>query len=495
MEVAISRPCQTLPARDIGLLTLQYRFWFCALPCGADKPNPMTDSRDTANSAEDAGTTERPGIWNLALPSILGNLSFTLVGLVQTRVVGELGTEALAAVGAGQRIFFLMQAVLMAVSIGTTALVARSWGANDRMEAGRVTSASLVFGCGLALPITLIGFVFAPQLAAAFGLENEAWQLAADNIRWTSVFNLAFAVTIIISAAMRAAGDAWTPLWVSAGINIINIPLLYILAFGYWGLPALGVIGVAVASGLSFCLGGAFLVLLWLSKRIELPAVTDGLMARDRLRRLFDIGYPAGLEQLVIQAGFIGFLVIIGHFYGTAAFAAYNVGVNVLLVAITIGLGFSIASSTLVGQHLGAGDPEGASRAGWRCMGYAVLAMVGIGALSMAQAEPLVLIFVDEPETVELAVSFVYVLGAMMPFMAVDWALAGGLRGAGDTRFPLIATIVGLIIVRLGLAAIATALGLSVVWVYAALMGDYITKAAMLGWRFYRGRWKKVIPA
>ena len=89
----------------------------------------------------------------------------------------------------------------------------------------------------------------------------------------------------------------------------------------------------------------------------------------------------------------------------------------------------------------------------------------------------------------------VYVLGAMMPFMAVDWALAGGLRGAGDTRFPLIATIVGLIIVRLGLAAIATALGLSVVWVYAALMGDYITKAAMLGWRFYRGRWKKAIPA
>ena len=93
-----------------------------------------------------------------------------------------------------------------------------------------------------------------------------------------------------------------------------------------------------------------------------------------------------------------------------------------------------------------------------------------------------------------LAVNFVYLLGAMMPFMALDWGLGGALRGAGDTRFPLLAAIVGLIIVRLGLAAIATSLGLAVEWVYAALMGDYITKAAMLAWRFYRGRWKKTIP-
>ncbi len=455
----------------------------------------MTDTHDRQDGAVDAGATRRPGIWHLALPSILGNLSFTLVGLVQTRVVGELGTEALAAVGAGQRIFFLMQAVMMAVSIGTTALVARAWGANDRAEAGRVTSASLVLACGVALPITLVGFGFAGQLAGAFGLEDEAWHLAEDNIRWLSVFNFSIAVTAIISAAMRATGDAWTPLWVAGGINLVNIPLLYVLTFGHFGLPALGVIGVALASGLSFTLGGAFLLWLWLGGRIALPAGVSGALVRERMRRLFDIGYPAAMEQFVIQAGFMGFLVIIGNFYGTEAFAAYNVGVNVLLVAITIGLGFSVASSTLVGQHLGAGDPPGAARAGWRCMIYAVIAMVAIGALSMAYAEPLVHVFIDEERTVELAVHFVYLLGAMMPFMAVDWALGGGLRGAGDTRFPLVATIIALIFVRLGLAAVATALALPVEWVYAALVGDYITKAAMLGWRFYRGRWKKAIPA
>lgn len=454
----------------------------------------MTDTRDTQDGAVDAGANRRPGIWHLALPSILGNLSFTLVGLVQTRVVGALGTEALAAVGAGQRIFFLMQAVMMAVSIGTTALVARSWGANDREEAGRVTSASLVLACGIALPITFVGFFFAAQLAGAFGLEEEAWHLAQDNIRWMSIFNFSIAVTAIVSAAMRATGDAWTPLWVAGGINLVNIPLLYILTFGYWGLPALGVIGVAVASGLSFTLGGAFLCWLWLAGRIALPPLVRGAVVRERMRRLYAIGYPAGMEQFVIQAGFLGFLVIIGNFYGTEALAAYNVGVNVLLVAITIGLGFSVASSTLVGQSLGANDPAGAARAGWRCTLYAVIAMVVIGALSMYYAEPLVRLFIDEARTVVLAVHFVYLLGAMMPFMAVDWALGGGLRGAGDTRFPLFATIIALIIGRIGLAAVAAALALPVEWVYAAVMGDYITKAVMLGWRFHRGRWQRAIP-
>ncbi len=450
---------------------------------------------DDPHITDQEKNASRPGIWHLAFPSILGNLSFTLVGLVQTRVVGELGTEALAAVGAGQRIFFLMQAVMMAVSIGTTALVARAWGADDRLEAGRVTMASLALASGLAIPVALAGFFLAGQLAAAFGLEASAWILARDNIRWLSAFSLAYAITAILSAAMRASGDAWTPLWVAAGINVVNIPLLYLLTFGYFGLPALGVIGVAVASGLAFTLGGGFLLWLWLGRHIDLPAVTSSWLGAERLRRLLDIGYPAAIEQFIIQAGFIGFLMLIGNFYGTEAFAAYNVGVNVLLVAITIGFGFSIAGSTLVGQHLGAGDPNGASRAGWRCLGYAVLAMASTGVVVMFSAEPLVLFFIDDPVTVELAVRFIYLLGAMMPFMAVDFAIGGALRGAGDTRFPLVTTIVGLILVRLGLAAAATALGLSVYWVYAALMGDYFVKAIMLALRFHRGRWKHSLAA
>ncbi|MCZ6829452.1 MAG: MATE family efflux transporter, partial [Gammaproteobacteria bacterium] len=409
------------------------------------------------------------------------------------RVVGTLGPDALAAVGAGQRVFFLMQALMMALSIGTTALVARAWGAGDNNEASRVTVASLVLASGLALPVALVGFLFASTLAGAFGLNAEAQALATSNIRWLSVFTLAYAVTAILAAALRATGDAWTPLWIAGAINLINIPLLYLLVFGYLGLPALGVVGVAVASGLAFTIGGLLFLALWLGKKVRLTGSIQGWWQRERLRRLVDIGYPAAVEQFVIQTGFIVFLMLIGNFYGTEAFAAYNVGVNILLVAITIGFGFSVAGSTLVGQHLGAGDPDGAARSGWRCMALAILAMACAGLLVMFFARELVLFFIDDPVTGDLAVQFIYLLGAMMPFMAVDFSIAGCLRGAGDTRFPLIATMFSLIGVRCGLAAVATWMELPVVWVYAALMGDYLVKASMLAWRFKQGRWKTVV--
>ena len=139
-----------------------------------------TDS-DPVSPDEPVSST-RPGIWQLAFPSILGNLSFTLVGLVQTRVVGELGTEALAAVGAGQRMFFLMQAVMMAVSIGTTALVARAWGAGDYVEASRVTMASLVLAGAMSLIIAVLGLLFAPEFAGVFGLDEETLAMASESV-------------------------------------------------------------------------------------------------------------------------------------------------------------------------------------------------------------------------------------------------------------------------------------------------------------------------
>ena len=148
----------------------------------------------------------RPGIWTLAFPSILSNLLYAVVAMVQTKFVGELGAEAVAAVGAGQRVFFALQAVMMAVSAGTTALVARAWGANDYTEASRVTMASLVLAAAFGLALTIPGVLFAGPVASIFGLDAETVEMASDNIKWLSVFNVAFAVNFIIGAALRAGG-------------------------------------------------------------------------------------------------------------------------------------------------------------------------------------------------------------------------------------------------------------------------------------------------
>lgn len=433
-------------------------------------------------------------MWQLAFPSILGNFSYTVVGMVQTKFVAVLGAEALAAVGAGQRVFFAMQAVLIAVSAGTTALVAQAWGAKDYREASRVTMASLVLGCLFAFIVMLFGVFGARAIAGLFGLDPLTLDLAAANIRTLSFFNLAFAITFVLSAALRASGDAWSPLWISFGVNLLNLPLLYVLIFGRYGFPALGVVGAAAAIGVSFSLGALLLLTLWLKQKFRVRHVAGGWWRRTRLRRLLDIGYPAALEQMVFQVGFFIFLMLIGNFYGTEAFAAYNVGANMLMVCITVGFGFSIAGSTLVGQHLGAGDHNGAVRSGWRATAFAALSMAALALLVAAFAPELSAWFLgDEPLTVEYTLYFIYVLGAMMPLLGVEFAIGGALRGAGDTRFPLLATFLGLIAMRCGLAALFTYLGLSVHWVYAALIADYVLKATLLIERFRRGRWKVAV--
>jgi putative MATE family efflux protein len=432
------------------------------------------------------------GVWALAWPAILANLLNSAVGLVDIKIVGSLGPSAIAAVTTGNRLFFLVQAVLIAVTAGTSALVARAWGAGDRTEAALVTRAS-VWLCGaLALAVSIPSIVFAESIAKTFRLDPEAVRLAAIFIRGLSVFQVAFGVGFALSAALRAAGDTRTPLWAGAFTNVVNVFFLYGLVEGHLGMPALGVAGAAIANGIAFSSFAVLLATLWISGRVRIARVPGSAFARERLGRLLRIGYPAGLEQAVWQGGFVAFLWIVA-LYGTKPYAAYGIGVNLLSFSFVVGIGFSIAASTLVGQHLGAGDPDGAERRGWNAMALAICVMIGLGAVIVGAARPLARFLVDDPEVVDLTVQFIYVLGSVQALMAIEFTLSGALRGAGDTRFPLITVTCGLFGARVALAALAAWLGLSVKWVYAALIADYVVKTTLLVWRFRSRRWVRAI--
>ncbi len=437
---------------------------------------------------------ERPTIWQLALPSIAANLMFSTVAMIQTKFVGSLGAPAVAAVGAGQRVFFALQALMMAIGVGTTALVARSWGAGRQEEASRITSSSLMFGGFVGLAMMIFGMVFSRQIAATFGLEEATAQLAARNIFWLATFIIGFAIDIILSSALRAAGNAWTPLLFGVAVNVVNLPLLYMFIFGKWGAPRMGPAGAPFASGLSFVICGAVLLSLWMRQKLTIKFVPGDLFQRARYARLLRIGYPVALEQMVMQAGLFVFLGVIGRFYGTEAFAAYNVGVNMLNAAMVVGVGFSIAGSTLVGQHLGAGDLKGAARSGWRACGIAVGAMTTIGTATAINAQSLAHFFLgSDRAAVSHTIEFTYIMAAMLPLLGVDMAIGGSLRGAGDTRFPLMTSFLGLIGMRCGLATLFVLCHLPVIWVYSSIIGDYMLKGSLLIWRFKTGRWKHAL--
>jgi Na+-driven multidrug efflux pump len=207
---------------------------------------------------------------------------------------------------------------------------------------------------------------------------------------------------------------------------------------------------------------------------------------------LFRIGYPAGLEQAAMQVGFVFFLWIVS-LYGTAPYAAYGIGVQILSFSFVVGFGFNIAASTHVGQKLGAGDPGEAEKSGWRAMRLAVLTMALLSALIVAGANSIASFMIDDPEVIRLTVIFIYILGAAQPLMAVDFTLAGALRGAGDTRFPLYTTLAGLVVVRGSVAGVLAFMDFGVEWIFGALLFDYCVKSSLLSARFRHGAWQKIV--
>jgi Na+-driven multidrug efflux pump len=180
--------------------------------------------------------------------------------------------------------------------------------------------------------------------------------------------------------------------------------------------------------------------------------------------------------------------------YGIPVIAAYNVGAQILTLAFLPGIGFATAASTLVGQHLGDRSPDSAARSAWCATAGAVASMSMMGIAILVAAEPLARFFTDDPEVIRLTVNFIWILGAVQPLMAIEFAVGGSLRGAGDTLFPLIVSFVGLFLCRLlpvTLLVMYRDVAIEVVW--CGLILDYFVKAVMLLHRFRKGKWKHLV--
>ena len=183
-------------------------------------------------------------------------------------------------------------------------------------------------------------------------------------------------------------------------------------------------------------------------------------MTKARMKQLVSISYPAGMESFIFQFGMLAFFWIVA-LYGTDAVAAYNIGTNVLMLSFTVGMGFAIAGSTLTGQYLGASDPDGAYDSAFKAASYTMLSMGSLGIILAIFSRDLATFFIDDPDVVSKAVVFVWILGIMQPFMALQILFGRGREGSGRLQksTPLIITLVGLVLIRVPLAFIVYKLG------------------------------------
>ena len=456
----------------------------------------MSQIKDIEENIQEESTEithpETLSVWGLAWPPIVGNLLFASVGVISIKAVGTLGAEAVAAVGTGQRMVWVFQALLMAVMTGTTALVARAVGSKNMIEAAHVTRLAIGVSIALSLITTLVIVLFAEKFIGIFGLDPVAQELAVTYLTISILFIPFMAIGMVIGAALRAAGDVKTPMYIGIFTNIIAIYLLLGLVNGQYGMPKLGILGAALAMGISFTIGAAIQLYLWLANKLVVPIGKAGSFTKERLRQLITISYPAGIESFVFQFGMLSFFWIVAM-YGTEEVAAYNIGVNILMLSFILGNGFSVAAATLSGQFLGASDPVAAYKSGYQAAGMTMLAMSLSGLLLAFFAEPIAWFFIQDEKVVKFAVIFVWIFAMAQPFMALEFSLGSTLRGAGDTRSPLVITIIGLLVIRVPIAFLLYYLEMPVQWIFATLIIDYFVKGILLITRYRSKRWMKVL--
>ncbi|MGI6565883.1 MAG: MATE family efflux transporter [Limnochordia bacterium] len=446
----------------------------------------------------DQGSLRRQ-VMSLAWPAVIENLLVMSVGIADTAMVGRLGAAYLAGVELASRLVNFAVAIFAAILIGTTALVARSIGANDKETANEAMRQALVLVTIIGVPLLFLGTLYAEDCVAFMMAMQEFPDSAVIEAGTTylriMVPFLVFALLMMtINSCLRGAGDTRTPMVITGISNVVNIVGNYILIYGAGPVPAMGVAGAAWATNMSWLMGLFLVFKNVYGGRGVLSLRVHGRFSfnAEIVRRIVRVGIPAAVEQgLMRSAQLIYGMIVAGM--DTVSIAAHAVALTAESISFMPGAGFSLAATTLVGQSLGAGDPERAERSGYESGKMATLVMTGMGVLFFAFPRFFVGLFSRDPDVIDLAAQCLRIVAISQPALAWVMTLAGGLRGVGDTRWVMVITVLGFWGVRVTLAyilAASTDLGLIGAWI--AMVLDLFVRALLLAWRFRQGGWKKI---
>src|SRR6476469_3415884 len=437
-----------------------------------------------AASAEARALRKR--VWGLAAPVIGENFLETLLGIIDTILVAGLGAVAIAGVGSALQIMFFLISALSALAIGSSVLVAQAVGAGDTARAGRLGRQSLIWSVLFSIPLSFGGFLLSRPIIGLFGLEPQVAEIGVQYMQVTMGTVVVLVALFIGSGILRGAGDARTPLRVTALANLVNVPLAYGLIYGHFGLPALGPVGSAWATFVARSLALALLLgALWRGRNGVTIGGRGGWwpdfgVARQVLR----IGVPAALEQVLATSAFLALALVVARL-GTDVLAAQRLTFNALSLSFLPGIGFGIAATTLVGQSVGARRIAEGAAVARVATNWAVIWMSAIAVLLIIFAPQVIGLFTSNAAVIAAGVPGLRVLALTQPFWAVLFVQAGALRGTGNTRFPLLVSGSSIwISVGMAFALLETVGGgLVSVW------GAYLAVApvmAFLMWRRFR---------
>lgn len=437
----------------------------------------------------------------LALPVLGEQTLLMLVGLVDTFLAGTIGKEATAAIGLASQVSWLAGLLFGFIGVGATALVARHVGMRLFGKANHFSNQALaaavilgVFECALIIAL-------APILPRMLGWGAEPTGIVVQYLRIDAASYVLASLTVIAAACWRGCGDTRTPLYVMVVVNAVNILLSAGLRFGWGPVPSLGVVGIAIGTLVARSIGGLIVIGLLLRGRSGIRFCLRDLRFRAKsMRRILHVGIPAGLDGVFLWAGQFGFLMIISRLATgdeqAATLAAHFVGIRVESLSYLPAFAWATAAATLVGQSLGAGDRVKARHSGHLAAAQSAALCMAMGVVYFVFAPQIYALFnssADLERVMRIGVPALRGLAFFQLPLALMIVYTNALRGAGDTRYPLLFTLMGMVFVRLPLAWLFGVVlhgGLLGAWV--GMFADMTVRAALTTARFLSGKWEHV---
>lgn len=445
--------------------------------------------------AESAPDHLRRDLFRLALPVLGEQLLAFCVGFYDVYLAGLLGKTETSAIGLAAYVSWLAYLIFSLVGAGTVAIVARAWGAGQFEDARRVAARSLTITIVFAGGV----FLFLQGLASLFpillNMEGNQRVIAVEYLRLDACGQFFSGWTLIGAAALRGSGDMRSPLLVLTVTNVVNVLVSTTCVWGWGPIPAMGVTGIVTGTVVAHVCGAGVMTAMLFSglSRIHVR-LSDFQFHRETILRILRIGGPAALGGMATFAGHFLFLMVIARLssdgFEPATFAAHIVGIRVESLSYLPVEAFGIAAATLVGQSLGAGQIERARRVAHeallQCVGYAGLMTL----LFFVFAPTIYSRMQSSPEVTLVGVPAFRLMALYQIPNAVLIVYLNALRGAGDTRFPMLCSVVGNLLVRVSVGYTCGVLlngGLFGAWI--GMGADNILRALMASWRYQAGHW------
>ena len=437
-----------------------------------------------------------PTIVALAWPTMMEELMQTAVQYIDTAMVGTLGTQATAAVGATTTVNWLIGSTISAVGVGFLAYVSRACGAGDTKRAGKAASQAVLAVLFLGILFTALTLGFSHRIPVWMQVDPSIQDLASKYFFVLYTPMLTRAAIIIFGTLLRAAGDTKTPMIVGMIVNIINVLLNFLLIYptrAFFGITlwgaGLGVVGAAAASAAAFAVGGILITLALWRHPVVSPAGQSLWPDWEVLKPCLKVALPNGLQRFGTSLGYVAFASMINAL-GDVATAAHTIANTVESAFYIPGYGMQTAAATLAGNALGARDNRKARDLARMMIFIEVALMIVSGSLLFLFAPDMVGIFSDDPEVIRLGSTVLRMVAVSEPFYGVTIVIEGMMHGMGKTVLPFVFGISGMWGIRIVGTFICTRLlGMGLVSAWACMIAHNLLLFTMFVICYRSGKW------